>query len=836
MESKYIQKEKKIKKTPPKIYEEQTFSNIKFDLLKKKTKRAINIKRKSKRSKSKDSSKFLEINTTHKDFSNPIEIESSNSERETSLNTKKLIASNLIKTKNINKKENIDKKMEKIINLDEKEENNIIDNREEISKNMTKNLLKKNKTKVKIAVNSSEEKSLESKEKRNNNFKIKNSSKISINKEKDNRKKKERKVSHLEKGKLKNNIKPIKIDSSEEIISIDEEELKSSKIKNKFKNGKEDYSNNKKKAKSLIINEDETLNNGKRKRLIISKNDTIVTSKKKLSLSESENSSELNESSSEEEKDLNSGNLSNKSVINKEADYKEEIERKKFTKQKKMNISLEKEKYISYDSENTKNNKKKTKLFIGNIDHKTNINELSILFKQCGDIKKIKIFKNNKGKSKGCGFVEFKNPESAASAKKKINQKELRGRKLKIEFWKSKIDQKFEEFEKRMKTDKRELEEKLEADKRELKEKFKADKRELEKKLIETNKNVGILTEINIQSEKYINNYMNKTINNINMKLNCVINAFKVLYYRKIANFILDGLVNKYSKSLGVTKSKFFNQRSKFNLIIAIKDIKKINIYQINLIIDFLMHVKEKASSIIHINEKTFIQKKIFNMYIKNIRKKKYDSKNPEDEIIKIEEMVDTLFKKPEYIEEIINLNEDDDNIEQIESIIKNEKEKIIEENNNNDDNIDIKPSGSSTLNSEYDINKLKRILNGKENIKANLLALLETLHKKIILNEQKVKEDFIEFGIEEINSEYFYNSWIESFEKEKYKKSKNYTDFIKKDKILSLKNIGDNILKLLKGYKINVYVDDPGNFDKNLVNVIKSYNIQDGNIISVNY
>ena len=225
---------------------------------------------------------------------------------------------------------------------------------------------------------------------------------------------------------MKNNIKPIKIDSSEEIISIDEEELKSSKIKNKFKNGKEDYSNNKKKAKSLIINEDETLNNGKRKRLIISKNDTIVTSKKKLSLSESENSSELNESSSEEEKDLNSGNLSNKSVINKEADYKEEIERKKFTKQKKMNISLEKEKYISYDSENTKNNKKKTKLFIGNIDHKTNINELSILFKQCGDIKKIKIFKNNKGKSKGCGFVEFKNPESAASAKKKINHKELR--------------------------------------------------------------------------------------------------------------------------------------------------------------------------------------------------------------------------------------------------------------------------------------------------------------------------------------------------------------------------------------------------------------------------
>jgi len=124
-----------------------------------------------------------------------------------------------------------------------------------------------------------------------------------------------------------------------------------------------------------------------------------------------------------------------------------------------------------------------------------------------GDIKKIKIFKNNKGKSKGCGFVEFKNPESAVSAKKNINQKEFRRRKLKLEFWKSKIDQKFEELEKRIKDD----------------------KRKLEKKIIEINKNVGILTEINIQSEKYINNYMKKTINDINMKLNCIINSFKVV-------------------------------------------------------------------------------------------------------------------------------------------------------------------------------------------------------------------------------------------------------------------------------------------------------------------
>ena len=65
---------------------------------------------------------------------------------------------------------------------------------------------------------------------------------------------------------------------------------------------------------------------------------------------------------------------------------------------------------------------------------------------------------------------------------------------------------------------------------------------------METNIIVGILTEINLQSEKCINNHIKKTINNMNMKLNSVINAFKVLYYRKITNFILYELVNRYSK------------------------------------------------------------------------------------------------------------------------------------------------------------------------------------------------------------------------------------------------------------------------------------------------
>ena len=196
--------------------------------------------------------------------------------------------------------------------------------------------------------------------------------------------------------------------------------------------------------------------------------------------------------------------------------------------------------------------------------------------------------------------------------------------------------------------------------------------------------------------------------------------------------------------------------------------------------------------------------------------------------------MVKTLFKKPEYIEQIIDLNKDEYTINQIENIIKNEKEKTIDKNEDNENNIDIKSNESSTSNFEYDINKLQRILDGKEDIKTNLVILLETLHKKIILNEQKVKEDFIEFGVEEKNSEYFYNSWLKSFNKEKYKIINKYKHFIKKKEILPLKDMGKNILKLLEVYEINIYVEDPGNFDNNITKEIDSYNIKNDKVIYV--
>ena len=346
--------------------------------------------------------------------------------------------------------------------------------------------------------------------------------------------------------------------------------------------------------------------------------------------------------------------------------------------EKFLPIDEKKKKEITLNKQNLRNSKKNDKLSNTNISnnpegkHNINKRKKSFTFKNRNDSSekennsntdneiKSKLFINKSYKEEDEKFIEIRENKEK-NINNNINEND--NEKIKefadvFQKYKSKINKKFEELEEK------------------IKEKSKKDKEELESKLFELKKNIGILTEINIESEKYINNNLIKTINNMNFKLNNILNAFKVLYIRKIANLILDGLVNKYKDSLGVTSKKFYNQRLKFNLIVAIKEIEKIDIYQINLIFDFLMHIKEKCSSIIHLNEKNIVQKEIFNLYIKDMRGEK------EDEIIKINEMVGVLFEKPEYIEQNEDSEKDGNKIEQIKNIIKKEKEKIIKKDN----------------------------------------------------------------------------------------------------------------------------------------------------------
>ena len=42
--------------------------------------------------------------------------------------------------------------------------------------------------------------------------------------------------------------------------------------------------------------------------------------------------------------------------------------------------------------------------------------------------------------------------------------------------------------------------------------------------------------------------------------------------------------------------------------------------------------------------------------------------------------------------------------------------------------------------------------------------------------------------------------------------------------------------MKLLENYQVNAYVEDIGNFDKNLKMLVDNYNTKNGEIKSVNY
>jgi hypothetical protein len=137
----------------------------------------------------------------------------------------------------------------------------------------------------------------------------------------------------------------------------------------------------------------------------------------------------------------------------------------------------------------------------------------------------------------------------------------------------------------------------------------------LTKIVIEIKMSLNIMDEIDKQKDIYYR----KKINNVNKNMLLLLNSYKVLFIRKLANLLLSEIYSNYSESLiKVTISKK-------NIIVVkpdIKEISEIPWYQINLLIDFLRFIWEKCSSAIYINDDNFpLPKEIFYEYLKIIKK-----------------------------------------------------------------------------------------------------------------------------------------------------------------------------------------------------------------------
>ena len=137
-------------------------------------------------------------------------------------------------------------------------------------------------------------------------------------------------------------------------------------------------------------------------------------------------------------------------------------------------------------------------------------------------------------------------------------------------------------------------------------------------------------------------------------QFNELLNCCKIMFARKICNFILDGIIRKYLRSLALTKYVFINARgNKFKLIVFKNNIQDKSKYHLNLIIDFLMETKQDTSGKIHINDIDFpsLKEIFFILFDKDPIKSEIEGndENISDDVhfqINIQEMVDFIFKK----------------------------------------------------------------------------------------------------------------------------------------------------------------------------------------------
>jgi len=72
-------------------------------------------------------------------------------------------------------------------------------------------------------------------------------------------------------------------------------------------------------------------------------------------------------------------------------------------------------------------------IYVGNLNYALTEDELKEVFEELGNVVSVKIIKDREtGKSKGFGFVEYDNEESAQQAIEEMNGAEVMGRRLKV--------------------------------------------------------------------------------------------------------------------------------------------------------------------------------------------------------------------------------------------------------------------------------------------------------------------------------------------------------------------------------------------------------------------
>ena len=308
---------------------------------------------------------------------------------------------------------------------------------------------------------------------------------------------------------------------------------------------------------------------------------------------------------------------------------------------------------------------------------------------------------------------------------------------------------------------------------------------------------------------------------------------------------------------------KIFGDSTKFGVIFAVNDIQKIPKRNVNLLIDFLMHIRKISSRIIHfkkldkfnIPNKMFLElldiykgkessaKKILEIKdISNIifglkDKKERETNKPEEKKSELDKAINKYIEKQITLEKKSKESKENNELRISKKEVKQPSKKKEEESEMEEEEIEEKyrSKDNNTLDiknkvedNKFDKFKLDNIMSGKNNEENTLISdLLEQLKEVINLNENTPKAKILKD--KDINPEYLYLSWQNSFNDTDYKTTDSFKKVMSLEEnfeknLISLEDMGEIIKKLLTEEKFNLFQKDQDNFYESIFNIIKKY------------
>lgn len=285
------------------------------------------------------------------------------------------------------------------------------------------------------------------------------------------------------------------------------------------------------------------------------------------------------------------------------------------------------------------------------------------------------------------------------------------------------------------------------------------------------------------ENNAIISQIQNIRITNLEKDNKLIMNSYKLLFYRKASNSLLEKIFEKkadFKKTpcLFKDESKPPEKSTIFPIIIAVepKD-NKIKRNEKNLAIDYLMFLRDNVSSTIHISDKTSLYQIEFLFNYLNKKDVNIEAIDCEKITINTSEMLSLLF---------------DNNLK----------------NTNNDINENLIEEAGTAENFKYkEIDPYFDISKDEEKVSKIIEDNTKILLNLNVNNFSKFKSQI------SVNSELIFSRWKKSFSCLSYKKNKHFKNLVVFDEKMSMERMSNIIKEMIGDQDFEVFKQDAKNF-----------------------